>query len=171
MEETVMSKSLAPFHSDPTPASVDDAAVYVQTNLVSDIPELAKVTDPNLVNPWGVSFLPSPVNSPFWISDQGKDLATLYAVTGSTGTDVSKVALEVNIPHAATGPHGPTGQVSNTNASSFHLDDDISARFIFANLDGTISAWHQGLTTAEVEVTDRKSTRLNSSHLGISYAV
>src|SRR5262245_52845764 len=143
MEETVMSKPGA-----------DDAAVYVQTNLVSDLADLhAKVTDPHLVNPWGVSFLPSPVNSPFWISDQGSDLATLYAVTGTDGTNVAKVTLEVNIPHAATGPHGPTGQVSNTNASSFHLDDDISARFIFANLDGTISAWHQGLTAAEVEVT------------------
>jgi uncharacterized protein (TIGR03118 family) len=151
MEETVMRNNSAPFHSDPTSAGTTDAAVYVQTNLVSDIDGLAKVTDPNLVNPWGVSFLP---NSPFWISDQGTDLATLYAVTGPTGTEVvSKVALEVNIPHAATEDHGPTGQVSNTNASSFHLDDDISARFIFANLDGTISAWHQGLTTAEVEVT------------------
>src|SRR5262249_49544283 len=40
----------------------------------------------------------------------------------------------------------PTGQVSNTNTSSFPVAHDdgtpgTSARFIFANLNGTISAW------------------------------
>ncbi len=29
---------------------------FSQTNLVSDIPGLATITDPNLKNPWGVSF-------------------------------------------------------------------------------------------------------------------
>ena len=37
-----------------------------QTNLVSDILGLAKLTDPDLTNAWGVSFGPT---SPFWISD------------------------------------------------------------------------------------------------------
>jgi hypothetical protein len=32
------------------------AGPFIQTNLVSDIPGLAAVTDANLVNPWGVSF-------------------------------------------------------------------------------------------------------------------
>ncbi|WP_176946204.1 TIGR03118 family protein [Bradyrhizobium sp. Rc2d] len=153
----------APFQSDPTPADAADAAIYVQTNLVSDIPGLAAVTDPNLVNPWGVSFLPG---SPFWISDQHTNLATVYPVTDST--DVSPAVLTVSIPTTATGPQGPTGQVSNTNASSFILDDDASARFIFADLNGTISGWNPGLgTTASVEVTtpapsipDWQSTRL-----------
>jgi hypothetical protein len=44
------------FQSHPTSADAADAAIYVQTNLVSDIPGLATVTDPHLVNPWGVSF-------------------------------------------------------------------------------------------------------------------
>jgi uncharacterized protein (TIGR03118 family) len=138
----------AQFQSDPMSADAADAAVYVQTNLVSDIAGLATVTDPHLVNPWGISFLPG---SPFWISDQGANLATVYPVTDST--HVSPAVLTVGIPTTATGPQGPTGQVSNTNASSFHLNDDVSARFIFADLNGTISAWHQGLTKAEVEVT------------------
>ena len=71
----------APFHSDPTSADAADAAIYVQTNLVSDIPGLAMATDPHLVNPWGVSFLPG---SPFWISNQGDNSTTLYSVTDST---------------------------------------------------------------------------------------
>jgi uncharacterized protein (TIGR03118 family) len=156
IEETVMPKTSALFQSDPMSVGADDAAMYVQTNLVSNVTGLgATLIDSNLVNPWGVSFIPpspgNPLGSPFWISDQGKDLATLYSVHGSTGTDVSPVALTVQIPHTMS-PHGPTGQVSNTNLGSFHLDDGISARFIFANLEGTISAWHGGLTTAEVEV-------------------
>lgn len=141
---------LARFQSDPTSAGAADAASFVQTNLISDIKGLATVTDSNLVNPWGVSFLPSPVNSPFWISDQGSNLATVYPVTDST--DVLPAVLTVHIPTTATGPQGPTGQVSNTNASSFILQDGASAHFIFANLNGTISAWDSG-PSATVEVT------------------
>ena len=54
------------------------ATGFLQTNLVSDVPGLAQLTDPNLVNPWGVS---SSSTSPFWVSDQGTNTSTLYAVT------------------------------------------------------------------------------------------
>src|SRR5262249_46979492 len=132
-----------------------------------DIQGLAKVMDSNLVNPWGVSFIAgSPTGSPFWISDQRSDSTTLYQVTGPSGTDV-KVNPNLPLVHIPTidptGPHGPTGQVSNTNSSSFHLTDPLTgdpvgdgnaARFIFANLDGTISAWNPSLgTTAFIEHT------------------
>jgi uncharacterized protein (TIGR03118 family) len=48
----------------------------------------------------------------------------------------------------AAGPQGPTGQVNNTNTSSFLVKggDGKSAHFIFANLNGTISAWDTGPT-------------------------
>ena len=124
------------------------ASVYVQTNLVSDISGLATTFDSNLVNPWGVSFITSPFSSPFWISDQGSNATTLYSVTGSTG--VSGELLKVDIPTTASGPQGPTGQVSNTNTSSFILDDGTNALFIFANLNGTISAWNGGEGTTAV---------------------
>src|SRR5262249_4037270 len=127
-------------------------ADFTQTNLVSDIPGLAKITDPQLVNPWGVSYRGMPPTSPFWTSNQGNNrpgfsTATVYRVKGET--DVSQVPIPPNgfvaIPTTASGPQGPTGQVSNTNTSSFPVAHDdgtvISARFIFANLNGTISAW------------------------------
>jgi uncharacterized protein (TIGR03118 family) len=120
-------------------AKADSA--YLQTNLVSDISGLAAVTDSSLVNPWGVSHVPT---SPFWISDQGANVATLYNVTGST--TVVKNPLTVSIATTGSVPQGPTGQVSNTNTSSF-LINGTNARFVFANLNGTISAWN-GIGTA-----------------------
>src|SRR5258705_3244114 len=149
-----MSNNLAPFQSDPTSAGAADAAIYVQTNLVSDIAGLAMATDPHLVNPWGVSFI---VGNPFWISDQGSNSTTLYSVD-STVVNSPVPVFTVNIP--PTGGPGPTGQVSNTNDSSFHLTapgDTSAALFIFTDLNGTISAWNPGLglngSTAHVEAT------------------
>ena len=107
------------------------------------------------MNPWGVSFFDG---SPFWVSDNFSNVSTLYAVTGPTGTTVNPVGLTVDIPTAASPPNGPTGQVSNTNTSSFMLSDGQSALFMFANLNGEISAWNPGpgtspATKADVEVT------------------
>ena len=126
-------------------------AELVQTNLVSDIPGLATITDPELHNPWGVSHSPT---SPFWVSNQGTSTATLYAVTDET--NVSKININppagfVAIPKTLTGPQGPTGQVNNTNTACFPVSvssggDGGSAHFIFANLNGTISAWDKGTT-------------------------
>jgi uncharacterized protein (TIGR03118 family) len=133
---------------------------FVQTNLVSDIPGLAKITDPKLLNSWGVSHS---TISPFWISDQAANVATLYSVTGET--NVAKVNINpptgfVAIPSSATSPQGPTGQVSNVNTSSFPVNnggDGGSALFIFANLNGTISAWDGG-TTAFTQITTPAAT-------------
>ncbi len=120
-------------------ARLAEAATYLQTNLVSDIPGLATLTDPNLTNTWGVSHLPG---SPFWISNQGTSTSSLYTVTGSTG--VSKPNFfpgnTVDIPTSGVGPQGPTGQVANSG-TSFGIAGG-PALFIFANLNGTVSAWN-----------------------------
>ena|ERR1700730_1432306 len=136
-------------------ATRDISHEFVQTNLVSDIPGLAAITDSELVNPWGVSYSPT---SPVWVSNQGNNTTTLYAVTNATM--VSKIIINpptgfVLIPTTAQGPQGPTGQANNTNASSFLVKnggDGGPAHFIFANLNGTISAWDTG-PTAFIQVT------------------
>lgn len=127
-----------------------EAADFVQVKLVSDVAGLSPtVTDPALVNPWGVSHSPT---SPFWVSNQGTNTATVYAVAGSTPgtTTVAKVTVvypstgNVPIPTTKTGPQGPTGQVNNANTKCFPVGnggDGKSAHFIFADLNGTISAW------------------------------
>src|SRR5215471_19856627 len=83
-------------------------------------------------------------------SADGLHTATLFAVTA--GNDVMKVApagTNGNIAIPPLGGPGPTGQVANTNTSSFPVSvnsggDGGSAHFIFANLNGTISAWDMG---------------------------
>ena len=117
-----------------------------QTNLVSDMPGLAKITDSGLKNPWGVSHTRT---SPFWVSDQGSGTATLYAVKGATR--VSQVGLVVTIPTTAAGPQGPTAQVANSNPNTF-LVKGAAAQFIFADLNGTISAWNGNMGSAAAVV-------------------
>jgi uncharacterized protein (TIGR03118 family) len=129
--------------------STAQADPYTQTNLVSNVPGLAVITDPTLINPWGVSHSAA---SPIWVSEQGSNASTLYAVTANG--NVSKNALTVAIPTTATGAQGPTGQVANNTAS--FLVSGAAASFMFANLNGTISAWNNvpvGNTTAQVVAT------------------
>ena len=110
---------------------------YVQTNLVSDQPGVALLTDTNLVNAWGMSFSST---SPFWVSDNGSGLATLYAVTYSSGVvSVAKQGLEVTIPGDGT----PTGQAFNSSVTGFRTNV-----FLFVSEDGTISGWRPALGTA-----------------------
>jgi uncharacterized protein (TIGR03118 family) len=151
-------------------ANTASAAPYVQTDLVSDIPGLATITDSSLVNPWGISHT---ATSPFWISDQGTNIANLWSVTGQT--NVSKVTAvnpptgNIAIPPGGMGAVGPTGQVSNVNTSSFLVGNGgngASAHFIFANLNGTISAWDTG-PTAFIQAT---TPGANYSGLAINQA-
>ncbi len=55
-------------------------------------------------------------------------------------------ALTVSIPKTASGPQGPTGQVNNSSGA--FVVGGAPANFLFANLNGTISAWNRGLGTA-----------------------
>src|ERR1700722_13609396 len=122
-----------------TGAGVANADGFSQTNLVSNLPGLATATDSSLVNPWGVSFANG---SPVWISDQGTQTSPLFSVTGSTGVS-DKPLFTVNIPPA--GVSGPTGQVANAMGMGFDVGNGgngKSAAFIFANLNGSISAWN-----------------------------
>ena len=120
------------------------ASAFYQTNLVSDIPGLAGATDPNLLDPWGMSFS---ATSPIWVSDRASGLSTLYSGTGVPN------ALVVTVPPGA--PLGPTGQVF-AGGTNFMLNGNPAA-FIFATLAGTIDAWNGG-TTATVENTTAGAT-------------
>jgi len=104
---------------------------YRKTALVRNT-GTAKFIDPQLVNPWGLVYGPG---SPFWISDQGSGLSTLYDGTGV------KQSLVVTVPPASgTGKGSPTGIVYNVSTTDFQIMNWTSA-FLFCTLDGTISGW------------------------------
>jgi uncharacterized protein (TIGR03118 family) len=121
---------------------------YIQHNLVSDVPGLADVTDPNLVDPWGMSFS---ATSPVWVTNHGKGNTTVYS-NANTTTGVTISSTVVTIPPAAGGssPSTPTGQVQNST-TGFLLANGTKASFIFCTEDGTVSAWNGG-TTATVMI-------------------
>ncbi len=131
-------------------------APYVQANLVSDIAGIAAVTDMSLQNPWGTAHT---LTSPLWVNNQLSGVATIYSITAKT--TVSKGPLTVSIPTTSSGHQGPTGMVWNGNAKSFLMANGTAAAFIFADLNGQISAWNGGTTaTVEASVADHVYTGL-----------
>lgn len=126
------------------PQAALGATVYIQTNLTSDGFVPANNTDPNLKNPWGISFSPT---SPFWVSDQASGVATLYSGTGAPAGG----PLVVTIPAGGGPPSGPTGTVFNSGATTSFLlptpsGSTVRATFLFDTLSGTIQGWNPGST-------------------------
>lgn len=110
---------------------------YLQTNLVADQSGAAAATDANLVNPWGMA---RSSGSPWWLSDNGTGLSTLYTGTGTTESLV--VTIPTGDPTmSATGT--PSGAVYN-GGTSFLLPNGKPAVFMFVTEDGTISGWNGG---------------------------
>jgi uncharacterized protein (TIGR03118 family) len=131
---------------------------FLQTNLVSvDGSVTGTVTDPNLVNPWGMS--DSGTGSPIWISQNGVGLASLYSVAhdATTGMDTVKpdaARAPVHIVSSAGDPLSPTGQVfnpfngANGAATAFALSNGNPATFMFATEQGAIAGWNATLPGA-----------------------
>jgi uncharacterized protein (TIGR03118 family) len=127
---------------------------YLVRNLVSDIPNLADHTDPNLVGAWGIS---QSASSPFWIADAGTGLSTLYTTSGTA------IPLVVHIPGAGGGSKGIlTGTVWN-GTTGFEAAAGKPAPFLFDTLDGTISAWNPQVDRTHAVV------KVDNSGIGASY--
>ena len=128
-------------------SSLAFAQHYTTTNLVSNIPGRAAVTDPNLQNAWGLVSSPG---SPWWISNNAGGTSTLYNGAGAI------VPLVVTIPNAPSqsAPGSPTGVMFNGSATDFLLAPGQRAIFIFVTEDGTISGWNPAVkpTTAVIKV-------------------
>jgi uncharacterized protein (TIGR03118 family) len=116
---------------------------YFQTNLVSSTAGIANTTDPQLSNPWGISFIPG---QDFWIANNKSGTSTLYDENGNKDN-----ALVVTIPAATSNPNGncspgcPTGNVANSNATYFG-----GGQFIFDTQDGLLTDWNGVSNTAVV---------------------
>jgi hypothetical protein len=75
-------------------APADAGDVFTATPLATD------ATDSQLVNPWGIS---TSGMGPFWISDNGAGVSTLYSIDPSTNvaTKVTSAPNGVKIPEGA----------------------------------------------------------------------
>jgi uncharacterized protein (TIGR03118 family) len=113
------------------------ANAYQQTNLVSDVAGMANHTDPKLINPWGISFLPG---QPFWIADNNSGFSTQYDAAGNSQLPT------VTVPGPGGSQGTPTGTVANST-SGFVVGTG-PALFLFDAEDGTISGWNGTGTTA-----------------------
>src|SRR2546423_5044427 len=56
---------------------------FAEVDLVSDVPGKAPLTDPGLVNPWGLALS---ATSPLWVANNGTNTATIYSGGGGGAT-------------------------------------------------------------------------------------
>jgi uncharacterized protein (TIGR03118 family) len=133
---------------------------FRQTNLISDGSVAAQTTDPNLINPWGISYGSVGTGGEFWISEAGTGLTSIDTVTSS------RVGLNlfspVTIPSATPGiVSTPTGQVYNSflTTGAFMLPDGSPATFLFATEDGTISGWNISAHFQAINVVDNATNQ------------
>jgi uncharacterized protein (TIGR03118 family) len=111
-------------------------ASYSQTNLVADTPGVAQFTDPHLVNAWGMSYAPG---GPFWVSDNGTGLSTLYNGVGQ----IQSLVVTIPPPAGSNATAAPTGTVYNATSGFKVTENNLTgpSAFLFDTEDGTISGW------------------------------
>ena len=136
-------------------------AQYRIINLVSNQVGQAPTIDPLLANAWGLA---RSATSPWWITDNDTGWSTLYDATGK------QESLRVLIPTAGNGPSEPTGLngpgtptgvVYNGSPTDFQVQGKPSP-FIFATLDGTISAWAPGVNANQSTIVIDNSANKSS---------
>jgi uncharacterized protein (TIGR03118 family) len=132
---------------------------YTQTNLISDIPGVARITDPNLVNPWGQATIGT---SPLWVANNGSDTSTLY--TGGVNGSLP-------VPAPATGPlvvnidgGAPDGTIGNNTGSTTDFlvhtaTGTAPANVIFASENGDITAWSGKVSGKEAQIVGSGASR------------
>ena len=154
----------------PGAAFAKPSSSYQQTNLVSDLAGLAQITDPSLVNSWGLVHGPT---TPWWVADNGTGVSTLY---NTMSANVVKVPLTVTIPAPAVSPAGttsaPTGVIFNGNGG-FNVSQNgqsFSSLFIFDTEDGTISGWNPTFPdrTHAVLAVDRSNVGKGAVYKGLA---
>lgn len=144
-------------------------AQYHLTNLVSNqVDEHAPNTDPLLVNAWGLA---RSATSPWWVSDNLSGWSTLYDATGTPQSLKVLIPTAGNgpaLPTGLNGPGTPTGVVHNGSKTDFQIEG-MPAAFIFATLDGTISAWAHGVNANQaIIVVDNSANKAMYTGLAIT---
>jgi uncharacterized protein (TIGR03118 family) len=143
-------------------------AQYQLTNLVSNQVSFRIPTiDPLLANPWGLA---RSAGSPWWIADNDTGWSTLYTATGAQEALKVVIPTAGNGPVSATGLNGPgtpTGIVANASKTDFQASG-VASSFIFATLDGTISAWPGLNKNLATLIVDNSATKASYTGLAIT---
>ena len=127
--------------------------VYRQTNLISDLPGVAQITDANVQNPWGLAYGPT---GPFWISNNGTSTSTVYDAASNT------------IPRTFNVPGSPTGIAFNGTTGFKLPTNNKPATFLFAGEGGTLSGWNDLTMTTATQVKDMSGS--NAVYKGLAIA-
>jgi uncharacterized protein (TIGR03118 family) len=110
---------------------------YRQINLVSDQPGMARFTDVNLVNPWGLLAGPG---GHLIVADNHAAVTTFYNPAGRP------VSLVINVPAPDGSPGGAvTDLAMNHSERSFLVSSGKRSQasvLLFATEDGTLSGWN-----------------------------
>jgi uncharacterized protein (TIGR03118 family) len=145
------------------------AGQYKQINMVSDQTGMAHHTDPNLVDPWGLVFLP---HCGFLMANARTGVSTAYGPNGKA------IPLNITVPPAPSQPFGPvgtpTGVVANLSREFVISANGKSgpALFLFDTLDGTISGWNPDVDSnnAVVAVDNSSEAPFPASYTALALA-
>ena len=131
---------------------------FTQTNLISDVPGMARRTDPNLVNPWGMAL---GLNGGIWVSDNHSGKATTYDGTGQPIPSGAPQIVTIPAPRNSAGASSPTGVATNDTIGFIISAGGKSAPSaeLFATEDGTIAGWNTSVdaTKAVISVDNSSS--------------
>ncbi len=121
---------------------------FERSDLVSDLPGRAAVTDTNLINPWGLAFGPDTF---LWVANAGSGTLTVYDAAGTPQpqgnplvvTAPSEVAPGEEAPELTGMVFNPTdGFVITATTTGIPLQQvSAPARFMAARTDGSIVGW------------------------------
>ena len=159
-------------------------AQYTRTDLVTNSGTGGTVQDADLINAWG---LVSTGTSPFWVSDNGRGVSTLYAISNTNGVAATKLGLVVTIPFVNGVIGTPTGIVApeTPNGVKAFVVSGINpvtkkpasgnSIFIFSTLDGTISGWSPAVggitaTGASIATIARDRSLFGATYTGLAIA-
>ena len=169
--------------------TADNIGGYLETDLVvnksvggvptlsdaNGIVHIAKFFDPHLVNPWGVG---ESAASPFWISENGAGISTLYNTAGSP----QALAVTIPSPGQPLGNGGaPTGVVFNIDGGALGgfkisgvtaggLPTTQASVFLFSTEDGTILGWNPGVNPVGFDPSKAGTYAIIAAHpLGATY--
>ena len=141
---------------------------YLQVNLDSNLPGMARRVDHDLVNPWGVAS--DPEGRVVVVADNGTGLLTEFAPRGFP-------RREVTLPTPEGGPatSAATGLVFNPSSGFLIRTDSRSertepSRFITVTEEGTIVGWNAHFASASSAVIAVDRSNSGAIYKGVAIA-